>query len=455
MFVLWGLVHWFLFRGDTFDNCVSYYPWNFKWISDSTICDMTARLILWCTRVWMMASEGTCEAPLMNTMLRAGGMKKFISTGALQSTDLESPTLSLRSDPPNKSDFHLSFDSDSTSISSSTDFLDSIHKIFALDTQSLNDVSPCSDSPRRLNFGKKRMAPQPPVRQRQSSEPGDGEDHEIVRCLSKSRSEERLDSISLDKKLRSKSSCPDPVPAQRPNSVGPRFSSKKIKLKAAFRIATLQSPNSKRKSSTKKKSKRNDESSDTRTGRAKKSMAMEQMDYSVYMYGFGLVPEELLGQDTEFEVCGICPAFTYLHIRKWDSGIFCCGVVYLHFIVSSCGMLHLSIILWRVWHQFLLALVSKWYTQNSRNSYTLAVLHFNLVGGDPVDLSVFFQWCLKTWYLWELLCSFCTHNESPHVLFVYGHKELFSEMTYTLSYLIYFEFFSVSRILTFDTSDIY
>ncbi|XP_056016327.1 uncharacterized protein LOC125673484 isoform X4 [Ostrea edulis] len=261
----------------------------------------------------MMASEGTCEAPLMNTMLRAGGMKKFISTGALQSTDLESPTLSLRSDPPNKSDFHLSFDSDSTSISSSTDFLDSIHKIFALDTQSLNDVSPCSDSPRRLNFGKKRMAPQPPVRQRQSSEPGDGEDHEIVRCLSKSRSEERLDSISLDKKLRSKSSCPDPVPAQRPNSVGPRFSSKKIKLKAAFRIATLQSPNSKRKSSTKKKSKRNDESSDTRTGRAKKSMAMEQMDYSVYMYGFGLVPEELLGQDTEFEVQRIPDYEKYLN----------------------------------------------------------------------------------------------------------------------------------------------
>lgn len=238
----------------------------------------------------------------------AGEMKKFVSTGTLLPTDLESPTLSLRSDPPNKSDFHLSFDSDSTSISSSTDFLDSIHRIFALDTQSLNDVSPSSDSPRRLNFGKKHMAPQPPIRKRQTSEPGDGEDAEVARCLSKSRSEERLDTISSNKMLRSKSPgyTNQGLPAQRPNSVGPRFSSKKIKLKAAFRIATLHSPNSKRKST--KKSKHQDENSDGRTSRDKKSMQVDPSTMEIYMHGFGYVPSDLVGHDAEFEVCGTSPA---------------------------------------------------------------------------------------------------------------------------------------------------
>lgn len=240
----------------------------------------------------------------------AGEMKKFVSTGTLQPTDLESPTLSLRSDPPNKLDFHLSFDSDSTSISSSTDFLDSIHRIFALDTQSLNDMSPSSESPRRLNFGKKHMAPQPPMRKRQTSEPGDGEDAEVARCLSKSRSEERLDSISSNKMLRNKSPGYNKqgLPAQRPNSVGPRFSSKKIKLKAAFRIATLHSPNSKRKSST-KKSKHHDEGSDGRNSRAKKSMQVDSsVTMEIYMHGFGYVPNDLVGHDAEFEVCGTSPA---------------------------------------------------------------------------------------------------------------------------------------------------
>jgi hypothetical protein len=45
-------------------------------------------------------------------------------------------------------------------------------------------------------------------------------------------------------------------------------------------------------------------------------MVMDQMDHSVYMYGFGLVPEELIGQDTEFEVCGICPALFCFYYRK-------------------------------------------------------------------------------------------------------------------------------------------
>ena len=245
----------------------------------------------------------------------AGEMKKFVSTGTLQPTDLESPTLSLRSDPPNRQDFHLSFDSDSTSISSSTDFLDSIHRIFAHDTQSLNDVSPSSDTPQRLNFGKKRMAPQPPVRRRQSSEPGEGEDAEVVRCLSKSRSEERLDSITFNKKQQSKYSSQ--APAQRPNSVGPRFSSKKIKLKAAFRIATLHSPNSKRKPSTKKS--KNEDSSDSKNSRAKKSMHVDFSDLNIYMYGFGYVPDDLICHDAEFEVCGTCPELYIISVTNTES----------------------------------------------------------------------------------------------------------------------------------------
>ena len=247
--------------------------------------------------------------------------RKYVSTGTLDPLCIsENPTLSLRSEPStNRANFQLSFDSDHDSFESSSEFLDSLSlsRMFSQDTCSLSDMSPMSIpegaspiySPPKLNFGKRRMAPQPPIiHRREHSEPTYDDMHRS-RPLTSSKSEENLDELFRDHKRRTKSSDYALTPEGKgKGGVSKLSNNKRLKIKAAFRIAGLyggnNSPTQRRKNSKKEKREKHDSegSSSGRNSRARKNGTVEPPDPEVYLNGVGIVPAELATVDMEFEV---------------------------------------------------------------------------------------------------------------------------------------------------------
>ncbi|KAK3097896.1 hypothetical protein FSP39_014249 [Pinctada imbricata] len=172
-------------------------------------------------------------------------------------------------------------------------------------------------APLRLNFGKKRKAPQPPVIQhrRENSEPIYEEPRE--RRLAASKSEENLDEILWkERKRRSKSSEFFLTPDHRHDRSEFKTSgSRRMKIKAVFRMSAFHgtSPNIKRKESKKPKAKDETDNSQNKLGRTRKNGTVEPPDLDLYSGGAGILPDHLAHTDMEFEVQRIPEYDKYLH----------------------------------------------------------------------------------------------------------------------------------------------